>query len=96
MTPHTKNNVAQVGSTDAPSPPLSNNPSDLARDLAELADLLAPHSFRICYENWCWATHGQTWKQVWDIVKQADRSNIGLCLDTFQEVSGQAYSFPPW
>ncbi|KAL9057935.1 MAG: hypothetical protein Q9162_002062 [Coniocarpon cinnabarinum] len=81
--------MLQVGSTDTPSPPLSDDPNDLSRDLAELADLLAPHGFRLCYENWCWATHGQTWKQVWQIAQRADRLNIGLCLDTFQEAGAQ-------
>ena len=51
--------------------------------------MLAEHGFRLCYENWCWATHGRTWKQVWDIVQQANRSNIGLCLDLFQEAGAQ-------
>lgn len=51
--------------------------------------MLASHGFRLCYENWCWATHGRTWKQVWNIVQQANRPNIGLCLDTFQEAGAQ-------
>ena len=35
------------------------------------------------------ATHAPTWSTVWDIVKLADRPNIGLCLDTFQTVGGE-------
>lgn len=30
-----------------------------------------------------------TWKAVWNIVKAVDRSNIGLCLDTFQIASSE-------
>lgn len=46
--------------------------------------MLAEKKFRLCYENWCWSTHAPKWADVWDIVKEVDRPNIGLCLDTFQ------------
>lgn len=61
----------------------------LASDLRELADLLAVHKFRLAYENWCWATHAPNWKDVWQIVQLVDRSNVGLCLDTFQTAGGE-------
>lgn len=51
--------------------------------------MLAKRNFRLCYENWCWATHAPTWKDVWEIVKAVDRPNIGLCLDTFQTAGGE-------
>jgi sugar phosphate isomerase/epimerase len=51
--------------------------------------MLAEHSFRLCYENWCWSTHAPDWKDVWDIVQKVDRPNIGLCLDTFQTAGGE-------
>lgn len=79
--------MLQVGSSDAPN--ITADPKELASDLAELADLLAPHGFRLTYENWCWATHAPTWSTVWEIVKLADRSNIGLCLDTFQTAGSE-------
>ena len=58
-------------------------------DLKELADLLAPHNFRLTYENWCWSTHAPGWKDVWEIVKRVDRPDVGLCLDTFQTAGGE-------
>ncbi len=61
----------------------------MSADLRELADLLAPHKFRLAYENWCWATHAPDWKDVWKIVEKVNRPNIGLCLDTFQTASGE-------
>jgi sugar phosphate isomerase/epimerase len=61
----------------------------LAADLAELSDVMAPEGLRIAYENWCWATHAPSWRDVWEIVKKADRPNIGLCLDTFQSAGGE-------
>ncbi|KAL2072632.1 hypothetical protein VTL71DRAFT_11975 [Oculimacula yallundae] len=74
--------MLQVGSSDTPN--ISTSKEYLAADLADLADLLAPHNFRLAYENWCWATVAPTWSDVWSIVKLANRPNIGLCLDTFQ------------
>lgn len=51
--------------------------------------MLAPKNFRIAYENWCWSTHAPNWKDVWTIVKLANRPNLGLCLDTFQSAGGE-------
>lgn len=79
--------LLQVGSSD--SPDMSRDVDQLASDLAALADMLAPHGFRLAYENWCWATCAPTWKTVWDIVQRANRPNIGLCLDTFQTAGGE-------
>ncbi|OAL36992.1 hypothetical protein AYO20_03761 [Fonsecaea nubica] len=79
--------MLQIGSSDAEG--ISPSFDDLAADLAELADIFAEKGLRIAYENWCWATHATTWKDVWDIVNKADRPNLGLCLDTFQSAGGE-------
>jgi sugar phosphate isomerase/epimerase len=79
--------MLQVGSSDSPG--ISSSFDELASDLAELADLCAESGFKIAYENWCWATHAPNWKDVWEIVKKADRPNVGLCLDTFQSAGGE-------
>ncbi|KAL8766362.1 MAG: hypothetical protein Q9209_006832 [Squamulea sp. 1 TL-2023] len=79
--------MLQVGSTD--SPHAISSLDYLASDLRQLCDLLAPHNFRLAYENWCWATHAPDWKDVWEIVQKVDRPNIGLCLDTFQTAGGE-------
>jgi len=79
--------MLQVGSSDAPG--ITSDKKELAADLAELADMLATHGYRLAYENWCWATHAPGWSDVWEIVKLADRKNIGLCLDTFQTAGGE-------
>ncbi|KAL2195566.1 xylose isomerase-like protein [Corynascus similis CBS 632.67] len=80
--------MLQVGSSDSPG--MERDPDRLAADLAQLADMLAARGgFRLAYENWCWATCAPTWKDVWTIVKKADRPNIGLCLDTFQTAGGE-------
>jgi sugar phosphate isomerase/epimerase len=79
--------MLQVGSSD--SPDMSQDIELIAADLARLADMLASRGFRLAYENWCWATRAPAWKDVWAIVKKANRPNIGLCLDTFQTAGGE-------
>ncbi|KAL2108144.1 hypothetical protein VUR80DRAFT_4188 [Thermomyces stellatus] len=77
----------QVGSSDSEG--ISSSVAQLAGDLGQLADMLAEKGFRLAYENWCWSTHAPSWKDVWTIVQEADRPNIGLCLDTFQTAGGE-------
>lgn len=76
-----------MGSSD--SPDIATSREAVASDLKELADLLAAHDFRLAYENWCWSTHAPDWKDIWKIVQQVDRPNVGLCLDTFQTAGGE-------
>ncbi|CAI7655108.1 unnamed protein product [Penicillium glandicola] len=53
----------------------------LAADLAEAADVAFP--VRIAYEALAWGTYINTWEDSWDIIKRANRPNLGICLDTF-------------
>ncbi|KAF1845709.1 xylose isomerase-like protein [Cucurbitaria berberidis CBS 394.84] len=79
--------MLQVGSTDTPLEKLEKG--KMVSDLRGLCDMLKEHGFRLAYENWCWSTHAPDWKDVWSIVKEVDRPNIGLCLDTFQTAGGE-------
>lgn len=79
--------ILQVGSSDTPLEKLDQ--SKIVPDLQELADMLDEHRFKLAYENWCWSTHAPDWKDVWNIVKEVLRPNIGLCLDTFQTAGGE-------
>ncbi|KAI4124938.1 MAG: hypothetical protein LQ347_005541, partial [Umbilicaria vellea] len=81
--------MLQVGSSDSPASKINTSHSHVVANLRNLADLLAPHSYRLAYENWCWSTHAPTWKSVWKIVKAVDRPNVGLCLDTFQTAGSE-------
>ncbi|KAJ9376950.1 hypothetical protein DTO063F5_8515 [Paecilomyces variotii] len=81
--------LLQVGSSDSPPEKMSGNREDIIQDLRDLADKLAQNNFRIAYENWCWSTHAPTWKDVWEIVRDVDRPNVGLCLDTFQTAGSE-------
>ncbi|KAJ5960816.1 uncharacterized protein N7479_007966 [Penicillium vulpinum] len=53
----------------------------LAADLAEAADVAFP--VRIAYEALAWGTYINTWEDSWDLIKRANRPNLGICLDTF-------------
>ena len=55
----------------------------LVRDLQKLAMLALPLNVKIAYEALSWATHVNEYPQALDIVLRADRSNLGLCLDSF-------------
>ncbi|KAF2743975.1 3-dehydroshikimate dehydratase [Sporormia fimetaria CBS 119925] len=79
--------MLQVGSTDTTMEKLDK--SKIIPDLRALADMLKEHGFKLAYENWCWSSHAPDWKDVWQIVKEVDRNNVGLCLDTFQTAGGE-------
>ena len=79
--------MLQVGSSDSEG--ITASVPQLAADLRELADMLAQRGHKLAYENWCWATHAPGWKNVWSIVREVNRPNIGLCLDTFQTAGGE-------
>jgi 4-hydroxyphenylpyruvate dioxygenase len=61
----------------------------VARDLAELGDMAAAFAkadggrmLRIGYEGLSWATRN-TWSSSWEVVRFANRHNVGLILDAF-------------
>ncbi|KAJ5432145.1 3-dehydroshikimate dehydratase [Penicillium daleae] len=53
----------------------------LVADLGQAADVAFP--IRIAYEALAWGTYINTWEDSWDIVRRANRPNLGICLDTF-------------
>ncbi|KAL1903031.1 hypothetical protein Sste5346_000944 [Sporothrix stenoceras] len=68
-------------------------PADLkrvARDLAELGDMAAAYSgadggrmLKIGYEGLSWAARNNTWSSSWEVVRFANRPNVGLVVDAF-------------
>jgi 4-hydroxyphenylpyruvate dioxygenase len=65
------------------------NYQTVARDLAQLGDMAAKFSredggkmLRIGYEPLSWARRN-TWASGWEVVRAADRENVGLVLDSF-------------
>jgi len=55
----------------------------LTRDLQKLAMLAVPYGIRIAYEALSWGRHVNEYTQAWEIVAEADRSNLGLAIDSF-------------
>ena len=54
-----------------------------AADLAALADRAAERGFRIGYEALAWGRHVHDWMQAWELVRLADKPNLGIVLDSF-------------
>ncbi|CAI7579753.1 unnamed protein product [Penicillium bialowiezense] len=65
----------------------------IVRDLQRLADLGAGAGFRFVYEALCWGDHVNTWEASWEIVRDVNRPNFGLCLDSFN-IAGRVYADP--
>lgn len=61
----------------------SADPAVLARDLRKLATLAIPHGVRIAYEALSWGRNVNRFMQAWDIICEADCSNLGIGLDSF-------------
>ena len=59
----------------------------IARQLGELADRAAVHGIRLAYEALAWGRFVDDYRRTWEIVKRADRPNLGVCLDSFHILS---------
>jgi len=61
----------------------TGEPDSLKKDLQKLAMLAVPLNIRIAFEALSWGRHVKEFPQAWDLVTQADRANLGLCLDSY-------------
>lgn len=55
--------------------------------LRRAADLAAGYNIRIAYEALAWGRFVNTYEHAWSLVQQADRPNLGICLDSFHILS---------
>lgn len=55
----------------------------LIKDLQKLAMLAVPFGIRIAYEALSWGRFVNEYPQSWQLVAEADRSNLGLAIDSF-------------
>lgn len=62
-------------------------PALLVDDLRLLAERAAARGLRIGYEALAWGRQVSTWEQAWELVRRADRPNLGLILDSFHTLS---------
>lgn len=55
----------------------------VAEQLGRLADLAAGCGLRVGYEALAWGRFVNDYRHAWELVKRADRPNLGICLDSF-------------
>lgn len=57
----------------------------IVADIVELAEIGAQADplINLAYESMSWGAHHDLWEQSWEVVKRANRPNVGLCLDTY-------------
>jgi len=61
----------------------------IVSDLRAAAELAARYNKRIAYEALAWGQHVYTWEYSWELVKEVDHPNLGICFDTFHIFSRQ-------
>ena len=59
----------------------------MAQDFRELGDLAAHRGIRIGFEAPCWGRFVNDHRDVWVVVRRADRPNVGLALDSFHKLA---------
>ncbi|CAJ0774347.1 bifunctional sugar phosphate isomerase/epimerase/4-hydroxyphenylpyruvate dioxygenase family protein [Ralstonia holmesii] len=64
-----------------------DDPARAADDLRQMAEAAARRGLRVGYEALAWGRHTRTWRQAWQIVRQADHPALGLILDSFHTLS---------
>jgi sugar phosphate isomerase/epimerase len=62
----------------------------LVKDLQRLATLAVPLGIKIAYEALSWGRHVNLYPQAWELVQRAERSNLGVCLDSFHILANRS------
>ncbi|WVF67203.1 hypothetical protein IAT40_001951 [Kwoniella sp. CBS 6097] len=85
----------QVGANDQSDADADDDKT--AEDMAWLADQAAKQAnpVIIAYEPWCFSPNHPTWEKCYEVVKKANRANLGLCLDTAQMALSPDYGYDP-
>lgn len=69
------------------SPAAVDDDERAAAQLHELAERAAARGIRIGYEALAWGAHVRTYGHVWEIVKKAAHSHLGVILDSFHTLA---------
>ncbi|KAF2855545.1 3-dehydroshikimate dehydratase [Plenodomus tracheiphilus IPT5] len=87
--------IIQVPSSFLSPDQISSDINLIVSDLRQLADLGLQQTptIRFAYESLSWGTYVDKWETCWDIVQRVDRSNFGICLDSFN-ILGRIYADP--
>ena len=72
------------------SPHATGERDELVKDLRKLAMLAVPLDIRIAYEALSWGRHVNEYTQAWEIVQAAERSNLGLALDSYHMLAHES------
>ncbi|KAB5584927.1 putative dehydroshikimate dehydratase [Coniochaeta sp. 2T2.1] len=90
-----KTDIIQVPANFLPAELVTDDINLIVSDLRKVADygLAQCPPIRFAYESLCWSTRVDTWERCWDVVQRVDRSNFGMCLDTFN-IAGRIYADP--
>ncbi|KPI35624.1 3-dehydroshikimate dehydratase [Cyphellophora attinorum] len=64
-------------------------------DLLEMAEIGLQQSpiIRFALEAVAWGTWFDTWEQAWELIQRVDRTNFGMCLDTYH-VAARVFGDP--
>ena len=65
-----------------------NDDELFVEQIRQLADLASKYQVRIAYEALAWGKYVNTYWHSWQIAKQVDRPNVGVCIDSFHILSG--------
>ncbi|KAF8316187.1 xylose isomerase-like protein [Clavulina sp. PMI_390] len=60
---------------------------DLVFAFTRLADLAAKYDMRVSYEALAWGTMVNRWEQVAEVVREVNRDNFGMVLDSFNQLA---------
>lgn len=87
--------LIQLPSSFLPAELLDPSVEKLVEDMVQVAEMGAQQDppLRFAFESLCWGTNQDLWEQSWDVVQKVDRSNFGLCLDTYN-IAGRVYADP--
>jgi 4-hydroxyphenylpyruvate dioxygenase len=87
--------IIQIPGNFLPPSEITGDLDIVVADLQEVADmgLKEEPTIKFAYENLCWSTYFDTWEKAYQLVERVDRSNFGMCLDTFN-IAGRVYADP--
>jgi 4-hydroxyphenylpyruvate dioxygenase len=68
-------------------PDALSDPTQLAEQFHQLADLAGKRGMRVAYEALAWGSKVKLWSQAWEVVQQVSHPSFGLALDSFHTLS---------
>jgi sugar phosphate isomerase/epimerase len=68
----------------------SGETDTLVKDLQKLAILAVPFGIRVAYEALSWGRFVNEYPRSWELVRAANRANLGVCLDSFHILAGDS------